>query len=140
LPADSGKAVIEAGVRQALTSSFNKDIVKYDYMIFGLVDVKVTYTSESTQGPQITNASPSGILQSSQAFLSIDTTSGASCKFDRDDVDFEDMKYTLPEVNNGTYSQLVCDLNNGDFTFYVRCKKNNQANDASKQIKFTVSK
>jgi len=89
LPADSGKAVIEAGVRQALTSSFNKDIVKYDYMIFGLVDVKVTYTSESTQGPQITNASPSGILQSSQAFLSIDTTSGASCKFDRDDVDLK---------------------------------------------------
>lgn len=140
LPTDTGKAVIEAGIRQTVNSTFNKDVIKYDYMIFGLVDVKVSYASGSNEGPEITSTSPSGTISSANAFLSIDTDKGATCKFGRDDVDFEDMKYDIPEVNNGTFSQLVCNLDEGDFTFYVRCKKGEEVNDASKPVEFTVSK
>jgi len=139
LPVDTGKAVIEAGIRQSVNNIFNKDIVKYDYMIFGLVDVKVSYNPESSQGPDITSTSPSGTIHDSSAFLSVETDKGATCKFGRDDVDFADMPYQLQEMGDGTYNQKVCDLINGNFTFYVRCGKDGKINNASTQIKFTVN-
>jgi len=140
LPVDTGKAVIEAGIRQTVDSTYNKSVVKYDYMIFGLVDVKISYTAESTKGPKITSTSPTGTIYSSSASVSVDAANDSTCRFGRDDVDYEDMDYTLQKVSNGTYGQLVCNLGNGDFTFYVRCAdKNGQANDASAAVEFTVS-
>ena len=138
LPVDTGKAVIEAGIRQTVNSTFNKNIIKYDYMIFGLVDVKISYTSENTEGPKITSTSPSGKVSDSNVFISVDTVKDSTCRFDRDDVDYGDMKYTLQEVSDGTYSQKVCNLEDGAFTFYVRCSKGDKANNASAAVEFTV--
>ena len=139
LPVDTGNAVIEAGIRQTVNSTFNKDIVKYDYMIFGLVDVKISYATDVTKGPKITSTGPSGTVNDSSAYISVEADKNSTCRFDRDDVDYKDMSYTLQQAANGTYSQLVCNLHAGDFTFYVRCAdKDGKENDASTAVEFTV--
>jgi|GEM_PF-2104397 len=141
LPKNSGNVVIEAGIRQTIiNSNFKTDIVKYDYMIFGLVDVKITYSQSGTAGPSISSIGPVGTVNSSSAKISAQTNQSSTCRFDRDDIGYGQMSYALPNEINNTFSQKVCNLENGSYTFYVRCKNSAGAeNNASTPIQFNVA-
>ena len=140
LPVDAGNIVIEAGIRQTfIQGKFKTDIVKYDYMIFGLVDVKINFGGNSTSGPKIASVGPSGTVYASSASIIAQTKDDATCSFDRDDVDYSKMKYSLPKISAGSFNQKICGLEEGDYTFYVRCQNNSDgANDASAAAQFTV--
>ena len=142
LPMDAGNVVIEAGVRQAqkiVDGQFKTYIVKYDYMIFGLVDVKISFGKSSTAGPEITSVGPSGTINNSSATITAQAKDNSECRFGRDDVDYSTLAYSLPKVSAGSFGQKICGLEDGDYTFYVRCKNSpDGANDASKPVQFTV--
>ena len=140
LPADAGDVVIEAGIRQTfIQGKFKTDIVKYDYMVFGLVDVKISFGDTSTSGPKIDSVGPTGTIYGSSTSIIAQTKDDATCSFDRDDVDYSKMKYSLSKISAGSFGQKICGLEDGDYTFYVRCKNNaSGADNASEAVQFTV--
>jgi len=142
LPRQSGKAIIEAGIRQTIIDGvFKTDIIKYDYMVFGLVDAKISFVDEYLTGPQITSTYPSGTIYDSSTDIGAQTEDNAVCRFSRDDVDYADMSYTFAAASNGALRQKVCDLENGTHTFYVRCKNaSGVENNRSTVIQFEVSR
>jgi len=141
LPRRSGSVIIEAGIRQlANDNALKTDIVKYDYMILGLVDARVSYGGQITSGPEIISTSPVGTVNGSMAVLWLQTNTDATCKFDRDDVSYSQMSYNLPKVSTNNFSQKICGLESGAYTFYVRCRSvSGVENNASKLIQFNVS-
>jgi len=142
LPRDTGEVVIEAGIRQLGDSGdFKTGIVKYDYMVLGLVDIKITFKSTSTDGPEVSSISPTGTVKSSSATLSVQTEENATCKFDRDDVEYAEMKYTFGLTGAKSHEQKVCGLEDGSYSFYVRCKSaDGEVNNGSTVIQFNISK
>jgi hypothetical protein len=142
LPRESGNAIIEAGVRQTIIDQkFKTDVVKYDYMIFGLVDVKISYDPASNSGPAISSVGPVGTIDGSSATISAQTDRQSSCKFDREDVVYSSMKYAFSNSSAGNFSQKVCGLESGNYTFYVRCKNDaGNENNVSKIIQFSISR
>ena len=142
LPRQSGDAIIEAGVRQTIIDQkFKTDVVKYDYMIFGLVDVKISYDPASNSGPAISSVGPVGTIDGSSATISAQTDRQSSCKFDREDVVYSSMKYAFSNSSAGNFSQKVCGLESGNYTFYVRCKNDaGNENNVSKIIQFSISR
>jgi len=142
LPKTANNAVIEAGIRQTknIDNGFKSDIVKYDHMIFGLVDVKVSWAPASIAGPAISSAAPSGTISSSSAMLALQTDQSADCKFDREDTAYSKMSYTMPRISANNHGQKICGLENGSYTFYVRCKSGAGAeNNGSGTIQFVVA-
>jgi phosphatidylethanolamine-binding protein (PEBP) family uncharacterized protein len=139
-PVDAGGVVIESGIRQTFVNGkFKTDIVKYDYMIFGLVDVKINFKPLINSGPEITSVGPSGTVYDSNTSITASTEAGSTCRFGREDVDYADMPYSLPKVTEGSYSQKVCGLEDGNYTFYVRCEDvSGEENNASKPLRFMV--
>ncbi|MFA6375909.1 MAG: hypothetical protein WCX69_00710 [Candidatus Paceibacterota bacterium] len=141
LPKNSGNVVIDAGVRQTIISeNFKSDIVKYDYMIFGLVDVRVTYSQATATGPVIDSASPVGTVTSSSAKIAAQTSQNATCRFGREDVSYSSMDYSLPKESGSTFSQKVCNLEDGNYTFYIRCKSSSGVeNSISTPVQFKIA-
>ncbi|MFZ3074034.1 MAG: hypothetical protein WA093_02805 [Minisyncoccales bacterium] len=139
LPRDNDSATVESGIRQLAGEKFGKDIKKYDYMVFGLVDAKIKFTSESNKGPEIDTAIPVGTISENDTMISVATDIEATCKFSREDVGYADMKYSFAKTGNKTHEQKVCNLDDGPFTFYIRCKGATGTNDASTLIQFEVS-
>jgi hypothetical protein len=140
-PRGSEDAVIVAGIRQLATNSFGTEIKKYDYMMLGLVDVRIRFNSESTTGPGISDASPSGDVDDSNTELYVKTDKAATCKYGREDVEYSDMKYTFGKTAGTEHQQKICNLEDGPFTWYVRCKdtSSKKENDASTLIQFEIS-
>lgn len=141
LPREADDVIVETGIRQLAGDDFGTELKKYDYMIFGLVDVKIKFTEESENGPSVSSATPTGTIDEDFTTISVETDEKATCKYDRDDVDYGDMKYTFGSTGNKIHEQKVCDLDDGQFTFYVRCKgiDSKEENDASTLIQFEVS-
>ncbi|MCU0652923.1 MAG: hypothetical protein MUD10_01565 [Candidatus Pacebacteria bacterium] len=141
-PIESNDIVIEAGIRQTIIDDESMtSIIKYDYMIFGLVDIKVSYVPTSTAGPEVTGVGPKGMVYNTSTAITALTADNASCRFDREDVDYSQMAYNLPWVASGSYSQKICGLEDGDYTFYVRCKDaSGKTNNGSKMVKFKIEK
>ena len=140
-PKNSGNVTIEAGIRQTvIDSQFMTAIVKYDYMTFGLVDVRISYAQTSAAGPAVSSVVPVGTVSGSSTTISAQTDAGATCRFDRDDVGYDDMSYSLPSTSSGVFSQKVCGLENGSYTFYVRCKSaGGTENNSSTLIQFQIA-
>jgi len=139
LPRDAENAVIEAGVRQLASSGdFGENLKKYDYMVFGLVDAKIRFAEDSEQGPEISDPLPDGNNEESDTVLSAQTDENAACKFDRQDAEYKDMKYTFGATGQMLHQQKICDLDDGPFTWYVRCKGATETNDESTLIQFDV--
>ena len=141
LPTDGDNAVVEAGIRQLATDDFGSDIKKYDYMVFGLVDVRISFTAENSEGPEVSSPVPVGTISHDYAKLSVETDNAATCKFDRNDVEYADMAYTFGTTGAKNHEQKVCELDDGNFTWYVRCKNTSggDVNDASTLIQFETS-
>ncbi len=140
LPADADNVVIESGIRQLAEDDFGEDIYKYDYMVFGLVDIKIIFNEESEEGPEIDIEGPDGIVDENYTTLSVETDEKASCKFSREDVDYSDMEYDFGMTGETTHEQKICKLDDGNFTFYVRCKnEDGDENDTSTILQFEVS-
>jgi|GEM_PF-1661314 len=141
LPKNTNNVIIEAGIRQLAGSGvFDTEIRKYDYMIFGLVDVQVSWTPETITGPVIVSAGPDGTINDSSATLSVRTSGASDCRFGREDVPYGQMSYAMAGVSTDDFAQKVCDLENGDHTFYVRCKSTSGAeNNVSTAIQFTIT-
>jgi len=139
LPKDAENATVEAGIRQLGTSDFGNNIRKYDYMVFGLVDVRIQFESTNTNGPEVTASSPSGTITTNQTNIAVQTNIDATCKFDREDKEYSDMKYTFSQTSQKMHAQKVCQLDDGPFTFYVRCKGATGTNNASTLIQFEIS-
>lgn len=143
LPKRSGGAVIEAGVRQSSgEDNFGEEIRKYDYMVFGLVDVRVSWLPQTLTGPSIVSSGPSGDVNGSTAVLSVKTASAVECRFGREDVAYTQMSYLMGKItgNDNDFAQKVCDLENGTYTFYVRCKDAGGAeNNGSTAINFIIT-
>lgn len=139
LPQDANNATIEAGVRQLANEKFGEEMKKYDYMIFGLVDVRINFTGENEDGPEVTDVGPAGSDEESDTVLTAQTDIDATCKFGRDDVEYSEMEYAFGQTGGKTHSQKVCDLDDGKFTWYARCKGATGTNDASTLIQFEVN-
>jgi len=125
LPADADNVVVEAGIRQLGDQDFGEDIFKYDYMLFGLVDVRINFTGESEEGPSVEVQDPSGTIDKNYTTLLITTDENATCRFSREDQDYADMEYIFGQTGGKTHKQKICKLSEGNFTFYVRCKNEN---------------
>lgn len=139
LPRDTEGAVVESGVRQmASAGDFGESLKKYDYMVFGLVDAKIRFVDENSQGPEISSPLPSGDRNEGDAVLSVQTDEDAACKFDRQDAKYGEMKYDFGATGQKLHQQKVCDLSEGEFTWYVRCEGKSGANNGSALIRFKV--
>ena len=134
LPRDAETATVDAGIRQLATESFGNNIKKYDYMVFGLVDVKIKLAEANTTGPEV--SSPA--ISTSDGVISVQTNIDATCRFDRDDVAYSSMRYTFSKTSAKLHEQKLCNLESGPFTFYVRCKGTTGENNASTPIQFEV--
>ena len=141
LSRDADAATIDAGIWQTnVSDKFGTEVLKKDYMIFGLVDVRIKSNAANTSGAQIDSPIPVGTVTADSTVISVRTNIAATCKFDRDDVDYDSMKYTFGATGALTHQQKACTLANGPFTFYVRCKATTGTSNASTLVQFTVGK
>lgn len=139
LPRDAENAVIEAGVRQlAADGDFGESLKKYDYIVFGLVDAKIRFAEENSRGPQVFSPLPDGDNERSDLILSVQTDEDATCKFDREDLEYKNMRYTFGATGQKLHQQKICSLDDGPFTWHVRCKGVTDTNDGSTAIQFEV--
>ena len=140
LPLDAENVVVESGIRQLAEDDFGEDVFKYDYMVFGLVDVKFVVAGESEDGPKIDINGPIGSIDDDSTTLSVETDANAECRFGRDDVEYSDMEYDFGKTGVKLHEQKICKLDDGYFTFYVRCKdEDGEENDVSTLLQFEVS-
>lgn len=138
LPRGGDNATVESGIRQLADEEFGNGIKKYDYMIFGLVDVMIKSGEESTIGPEIVSVSPDDQTTESDTKISLETDVDSVCKFDREDTAYADMKYTFGKTGQTQHEQKICDLDDGMFTWFARCKGEGGTNNASTMIRFEV--
>ena len=139
MPLDAEDATVESGIRQLATEDFGKDIKKYDYMVFGLADVRIDFSKANTDGPEVSSPAPSGSISDSDTKISVETNIDSTCRYSREDIDYADMKYTFGKTSGKSHEQKICDLDSGPFTFYVRCKGATGENNTSTPIQFEVS-
>lgn len=142
LPKMVGNVTIEAGLRQVYNLSDRQPIVKYDHIVFGLVDARIDFAAGSDNGPIVTNPAPSSMVFSSNTMISVNTNADSACKFDRENVSYADMRYELRKTGKNKYGRLVCGLSPGPFTFYVKCRgqADGIANSYSAKIRFISSR
>jgi len=139
LPREAENTVVEYGVRQlGAAGDFGEDLKKYDYMVFGLVDVKIKFVEDNSRGPQVSSPLPDDDDEKSDLILSVQTNEDAACKFDREDLEYKEMKYTFGATGQKLHQQKICNLDDGPFTWYVRCKGATDTNDGSTAIQFEV--
>jgi len=139
LPRESDSVVITWGVRQlAADGKFGKNLVKRDYLMFGLVDVRIKTAQTNTDGPAVSSPLPVGSVPDADTKISVETNIDATCRYSREDVDYTDMKYTFGKTSAKLHEQKVCNLDSGPFTFYVRCKGATGENNASTPVQFEV--
>jgi len=139
LPRDAKNAVIESGIRQlGADGKFGESLKKYDYIVFGLVDAKIRFAEDSSRGPQVSSPLPDGNREKRDVVLSAATNEDATCKFDREDIEYRSMRYTFGATGQKLHQQKVCNLGDGPFTWYVRCKGVTDTNDGSTPIQFKV--
>jgi len=134
---------LEQGVRELIDEPFGTQISTYDYFIFGLVDARFATQMGSVgvnnqDAPKMTDPQPSGSINNNMPTLHIQTDSNAFCKFDRWDRTYENMNYVFGTTGGVVHEQKVCDLQNGVYTYFVRCQRNGVANTKSLRIIFTV--
>jgi len=139
-PKNSNNVTIDAGIRQRIISATQVDqIIKYDYMVFGLVDVRITNADTNTSGPTIASVGPSGDVNGPDVNIVTQTEQSAVCRFSRDDVDYSQMEYNLPGSSANVFSGKACGLESGMYSFYARCQSGGGvANNASTMIQFNV--
>lgn len=140
LPKRTSNAVIEAGIRQSAgQQAFGYEIRKYDYMIFGLVDARVSWSPAVLTGPSFIASSPSGAVTGNVAVLSLIASGAAECRFGREDVSYNQMSYLMGKIATDNFTQKVCNLEPGDYTFYARCKNaSGVENNTSAVIQFNA--
>ena len=139
LPREAENTVVEYGVRQlGAAGDFGEDLKKYDYMVFGLVDVKIKFVEDNSRGPQVSSPLPDDDDEKSDLILSVQTDEDAACKFDREDLEYKEMEYTFGATGQKLHQQKICNLDDGPFTWYVRCKGATDTNDGSTAIQFEV--
>ena len=142
LPKAAGNAVIEVGVRQSASSGdFGEDERKtYDHMIFGLVDVRISWAPQTLSGPAIASFEPRGNVDDDHAVLSVQASDAAECRFGREDVSYDQMDYPMNKTTTGKFTGKVCNLEKGAYTFYARCKDGGGAkNNVSAATTFTIT-
>ena len=142
LPKAAGNAVIEVGVRQSASSGdFGEDERKtYDHMIFGLVDVRISWAPQTLSGPAIASFEPQGNVDDDRAVLSVQASDAAECRFGREDVSYDQMDYPMNKTTTGKFTGKVCNLEKGAYTFYARCKDGGGAkNNVSAATTFTIT-
>ena len=142
LPKAAGNAVIEVGVRQSASSGdFGEDERKtYDHMIFGLVDVRISWAPQTLSGPSIASFEPQGNVDDDRAVLSVQASDAAECRFGREDVSYDQMDYPMNKTTTGKFTGKVCNLEKGAYTFYARCKDGGGAkNNVSAATTFTIT-
>jgi hypothetical protein len=139
LPREAENTVVEYGVRQlGAAGDFGEDLKKYDYMVFGLVDAKIKFVEDNSRGPQVSSPLPDDDDEKSDLILSVQTNEDAACKFDREDLEYKEMEYTFGATGQKLHQQKICNLDDGPFTWYVRCKGATDTNDGSTAIQFEV--
>ncbi|HPO06514.1 MAG TPA: hypothetical protein PK429_00940 [Candidatus Pacearchaeota archaeon] len=141
LPRSAANALVEAGIRQsAAEGAFGNKVIKYDHSVLGLVDVRIAYTPETATGPIIASLSPQGTVNTADVRLAAESSAAADCRFGRDDIGYAQMSYEMAEISDGSFGKKVCGLENGAYTFYVRCRSSaGQENNFSKTIQFNVA-
>jgi hypothetical protein len=101
---------------------------------------------EDTTPPSVSNASPSGELNSgtTSTAISVDATDAsgvAGCKYDTSDVAYASMSGTLVNTTGDTWDDTVPGLSDGNsYTYYARCiDTEDNANTSSTTISFSVA-
>jgi|GEM_PF-3824190 len=143
-PKNNNGYTIVQGVRELDDEPFGTKITSYKYMTFGMVDARfatdlgsVGYGNDQS-APKMSDPQPSVNINTGSPILHIVTAGNAFCKFDRWDRSYENMHYVFSNNGGTTHEQKVCDLQNGVYTYYVRCSANGKANTQSLRISFNV--
>ncbi|CAK8713995.1 hypothetical protein GKODMF_05590 [Candidatus Electrothrix gigas] len=99
-------------------------------------------TKTEGNAPERSVLSPSGTVSSSSVTLSLTTDVVATCKYTNSGagMDYSNMKNLFDITNGKTHSEPVSNLDDGSYTYYVRCKNSatGVANTTDGVISFTV--
>lgn len=144
LPKKSGNATIKYGIWQTANAPFGRNVKKADYILFGLVDAKISdndsgSSETDSQAPVITDPQPSGTISNNQPTLSVKTDEKAICKYGSSDGSFDKMAVTFNTADNIIHSIDVGPLSGGKRIYYVRCMdESGNKNNVSIKISFEM--
>ncbi|MBN2457937.1 PGF-pre-PGF domain-containing protein [Candidatus Woesearchaeota archaeon] len=108
-------------------------------LAFNLVEENVSFEIEDTTPPVILSQEPNGTtIYSSSATLRAYTSEDSLCKFSESDKSYASMEYYF--IQTGTaHSFTMNNLNDGDYTYYVRCNDTRgNVMASSGVIRFTI--
>jgi hypothetical protein len=143
LPVSAADIAIKAGVRQDASQNFGFGLKRYANLVLGLVDVKISNRNvqpslPSGSRPLITDPQPTGTISNSKPLLSVRTNRNTTCKYDKTKKNYADMKYTFSKTGGKTHTKRIGELEDGDYTRFVRCKDSNGYKSYATKISFTV--
>ena len=132
---------INEGVWELNDEQFGTNLRTNTNMVLGLVDVKIAFGSsgsgENQRPPLIKNPQAVASDSANSAKISVQTDENATCKFDRWNRSYDDMRYTFAVTGGMVHEQKVCDLGIGRYTYFVKCKDGDgNKNRASVRIRF----
>jgi len=92
---------------------------------------------QDQEPPEILDTKPDGEITGIPT-LEVTTDEQAECRYDEDDLDFEDMRYEFS--GDGTLHQDTVTLTSGSYLYYVRCNDSQgNTNKLSAIIEFTIT-
>ena len=153
----SNLASIKGGITQASADPFGSKIKLHYDLILGLVDVLLQFQGtaadqtiqeqETTEEPQeyssaepkISNPKPSGTVTKAKLTMSVTTAKNATCRYSKHNRSYSKMGGYFTTTGKITHKKTRT-MNNGSYTYYVRCKdkSSGNTNSTSTKIKFKV--
>ncbi|MCX6758661.1 MAG: hypothetical protein NTX14_03065 [Candidatus Nealsonbacteria bacterium] len=143
LPQTVSNVKITAGVRQVNGEKFGVGLKRYNSLVFGLVDVKISkrglpYLPASGVRPIIIDPEPTGTISNSKPLLSVATDKNTTCKYAKTKKNYADMDYTFTATGGKTHTKRIGVLADGSYTRYVRCKDGDGNISYATKISFIV--
>lgn len=108
-------------------------------------EIKFTVSNASDSNiykPVITDMKPFGTITDNTPTISVKTDENATCKYCTKNVSYNDSTYCTAFSTTGgkSHSATLSALNDGDYTYYVRCRDEaGNTNTSSKKIIFTIT-
>ena len=76
----------------------------------------------SSSMPQIVSSSPSGSITSNEALLSVETNEDATCKYDINDMIYNQMQFNFSITGMSIHKESLTAVTEGNHKYFVRCK------------------
>lgn len=144
LPRESGGAEIRAGIKQDSNRSFGAGIKRYNYLVFGLVDVKYSHgkglivPASGNSRPVINGIEPSGVISNNRPILAVRTNRNTICKYDTSKKNYADLRYKFSKTGGLNHTKKLGTRTDGKYVYYARCIDGNGYKSYASKISFTV--